>query len=96
MSSGPSIQRGTDIEPGGCPGGAEYGRGLSRTVVHGDGCCERWAETSRAERVEQLVAKGYRREVAERIQAAVDMEPIPQQAGHVYTGICPVDGMDHS
>jgi hypothetical protein len=46
--SGPSIQRAGDIQPGGCPGGAEYGRGLSRTVVHAGGCCERWAKVQDA------------------------------------------------
>jgi hypothetical protein len=25
-----------------CPGTSEYGHGLSRTVVHTGGCCERW------------------------------------------------------
>ena len=25
-----------------CPGGAEYGHGMSLTTVHAGGCCERW------------------------------------------------------
>jgi hypothetical protein len=75
----PSIQRAQDIEPGQCPGAAEYGRGLSRTVVHGGGCCDRW----QAEHRDEL------------LELALNMAPIPQRAGHVYTGICPVDGMAH-
>ena len=28
---------------GGCPGGAEYGHGMSLTTVHAGGCCNAWA-----------------------------------------------------
>jgi hypothetical protein len=27
---------------GKCPGGTEYGHGMSLTTVHGGGCCEAW------------------------------------------------------
>ncbi len=27
---------------GQCPGGAEYGHGMTLTSVHGGDCCERW------------------------------------------------------
>jgi hypothetical protein len=33
---------------GKCPGGAEYGHGMSLTTVHGLGCCEAWNQ-ARAE-----------------------------------------------
>jgi hypothetical protein len=31
-----------------CPGGAEYGHGMSLTTVHAGGCCERWAQEQAA------------------------------------------------
>lgn len=36
----PAIERGRR-EPGGCPGGSEYGHGHMRTSVHAGGCCLR-------------------------------------------------------
>jgi hypothetical protein len=31
-----------------CPGGAEYGHGMSLTTVHAGGCCQAW-DAARAE-----------------------------------------------
>jgi hypothetical protein len=39
-ASGPNV--------GKCPGGAEYGHGMSLTTVHAGGCCAQW-DQARAE-----------------------------------------------
>lgn len=44
----PTIER--NPEPGGCPGGAPYGHGFNRTVVHAGGCCARWEAEHQPER----------------------------------------------
>jgi hypothetical protein len=51
-TSGPNV--------GKCPGGAEYGHGMSLTTVHAAGCCAAWdqtrADAARAERDAEVAA----------------------------------------
>jgi hypothetical protein len=48
-----------------------------------------------AEDAEQEAVEADQVDAEELLTLALGMEPIPQQAGHVYTGICPVCGTGH-
>lgn len=76
---------------GTCPGGAEYGHGLTLTTVHAGGCCDSWAaaraEATRAadgpEARREAVAVTYRDLFAAQKAHAAGQQQLPRNEAGV-------------